>query len=75
MHTAAAIDPDSGAPLGSAEGAARALEARPAAVRPVAVLERIGATPLVDLSALLPHGGDGRVRLLAKAEWTTPAAR
>ena len=72
MHIAAAIDPDSGTRLGSAEGAARSLAARPAAVRPVAVLERIGETPLVDLSALLPHGGDGRVRLLAKAEMANP---
>jgi cysteine synthase B len=41
-------------------------------VRAVEVLERIGGTPLVDLSALLPHGGGGRVRVLGKAEMANP---
>ena len=41
-------------------------------VRPLAVLERIGGTPLLDLSALLPRGGDGRVRVLGKAEMANP---
>jgi len=43
----------------------------PAGVSP-SVVELIGGTPLVDLSALLPAGGDGRVRVFGKAEMANP---
>lgn len=39
---------------------------------PVGVLERIGNTPMVDLTPLLPHAGAGRVRVVAKAEMANP---
>lgn len=48
--------------------------AAPDALRTVAVgvLERIGNTPLLDLSPLLPGAGSGRVRVYGKAEMTNP---
>jgi len=66
MPSAAALSLASTLPSAAPSGAAER------ELRPVDVLERIGGTPLLDLSALLPHGGDGRVRLLGKSEMANP---
>jgi cysteine synthase B len=40
--------------------------------RPTSTLQRIGGTPLLDLTPLLPAAGAGRVRVLGKAEMANP---